>query len=56
MKKIFDYVQDQRGIETIEWILIGAVITAVAVAAYTGTLQPSLTTATTNVGNTVAGS
>ncbi len=29
------YLRDQRGIETLEWILIGAIVTGVATATYT---------------------
>ncbi len=28
------YLRDQRGIETLEWILIGAIVTGVAAATY----------------------
>lgn len=37
------YLRNERGLETLEWILIGALITAVAVAVYPGTLQGALT-------------
>ncbi len=30
----FPYLQDQRGIEMLEWILIGGVITGVAITVY----------------------
>ncbi len=29
------YLRDQRGIETLEWILIGAIVTGVAAGTYT---------------------
>lgn len=43
------YLMDQRGIETLEWILIGGLITAVAIAIYPGVLEPALTAAVTSV-------
>lgn len=36
------YLRNQRGIETLEWILIGGLITIVALALYPGVLQPGL--------------
>lgn len=43
-------VQDERGIETLEWILIGALIAGVGAAVYPGTLTGQLTGAITAVG------
>ncbi len=48
-------LRDERGIETLEWILIGALMTAVGLATYTTTLSLPITTAVTNVGLAVAG-
>jgi Flp pilus assembly pilin Flp len=42
MKKIFGYVKDEQGIETLEWIAVGALIVALAIAVYPGTLQTAL--------------
>lgn len=36
------YLRDQRGIETVEWLLIAALIVAMAVLVYPGELQPAL--------------
>lgn len=55
MKKFFAYLKDERGIETLEWILIGGLITAVAVVVYPGTLQGELTTAVQAVGAAIVG-
>ena len=44
MKRILGYLRDERGIETLEWIAIGALILGVAFVVYPGTLQPALTT------------
>ncbi len=48
-------LRDERGIETLEWILIGALITAVGFVVYPGTLQTSLTAAVTAVGGKITG-
>ncbi len=48
-------LRDERGIETLEWILIGALITAVGLAVYPGTLQDSLTTAVSAIGGKIVG-
>jgi Flp pilus assembly pilin Flp len=50
MKRILGYVRDERGIETLEWIAIGALILGVAFVVYPGTLQPVLTTLVTTIG------
>jgi Flp pilus assembly pilin Flp len=42
MKKILGYVRDEQGIETLEWIAVGALIVAVALVVYPGTLQAAL--------------
>ena len=43
MKKIISYLRDQQGVETLEWILIGGLITGVGIALYPGVLQAGLT-------------
>jgi Flp pilus assembly pilin Flp len=42
MKRILGYVRDEQGIETLEWIAVAALIVALAVAVYPGTLQTAL--------------
>jgi hypothetical protein len=42
VKKIIGYLRDERGIETLEWIAVGALILGVAFIVYPGTLQPAL--------------
>jgi len=44
MKNLISYLRDHRGVETLEWILIGGLITGVGIALYPGTLQTGLTT------------
>ncbi len=48
------YLRDQRGIETLEWILIGALVSAAAVGIY-ATLQTGLDTAVTNITTFIGG-
>ena len=42
MKRIVDHLKDEQGIETLEWIAIGALILSVAIVIYPGTLQQGL--------------
>jgi Flp pilus assembly pilin Flp len=44
MKKVLGYLKDEQGIETLEWIAVGALIVAVALFIYPGTLQDGLQT------------
>jgi Flp pilus assembly pilin Flp len=44
MKKVLGYLKDEQGIETLEWIAVGALIIAVALVVYPGTLQGGLIT------------
>ncbi|HXH81817.1 MAG TPA: hypothetical protein VNN07_02705 [Candidatus Tectomicrobia bacterium] len=49
------YMVDEHGIETLEWIAIGALILGVAFAVYPGTLQSGLNTVVTNVTTALSG-
>lgn len=42
MKRILGYLRDERGVETLEWIAVAALIVALAIAVYPGTLQTAL--------------
>jgi len=44
MKKVLGYLKDEQGIETLEWIAVGALIVAVGIIVYPGTLQGGLQT------------
>ena len=55
MKKILGYLRDERGIETLEWIGVGALILGVAFVVYPGTLQPALVTVIGNIGTALSG-
>jgi hypothetical protein len=55
LKTIWLYVGDERGVETLEWIVVGALIVAIGIAVYPGTLQNQLTTAINAIGGTLSG-
>ena len=55
MNRILGYLTDERGIETLEWIGVGALILGVAFVVYPGTLQPALITLVTNIGTALTG-
>jgi Flp pilus assembly pilin Flp len=42
MQNLIRYLRDQQGIETLEWILIGGLITGVGLVIYPGALQAGL--------------
>jgi Flp pilus assembly pilin Flp len=43
LSKICQYLKDEQGIETLEWIAIGVLILGVAFVVYPGALQTGLT-------------
>jgi Flp pilus assembly pilin Flp len=49
MKRILGCLRDERGIETLEWIAVGALIVALALAVYPGTLQDAINAVITNI-------
>ena len=55
MNRSLGYLRDERGIETLEWIAIGALILGVAFVVYPGTLQPALVTLVGNIGTALSG-
>jgi Flp pilus assembly pilin Flp len=55
MKKILGYVRDEQGIETLEWIAVGALIVAVALVVYPGTLQAALVTVVGTISTALTG-
>ena len=54
-KTIWSCVRNEHGVETLEWIVVGALIVAIGIAIYPGTLQTQLTTAINAIGGTVTG-
>ena len=54
-KTAWSYVSNERGVETLEWIVVGALIVAIAIAIYPGSLQSQLTTTINAIGGTMTG-
>jgi hypothetical protein len=54
-KTAWSYVNDERGVETLEWIVVGALIVAVGIAVYQGALQGQLITAVNAIGTSITG-
>lgn len=42
MKRILGYLRDEQGVETLEWIAVGAAIVALALLVYPGALQAGI--------------
>jgi Flp pilus assembly pilin Flp len=55
MKRLIGYFKDERGVETLEWIVVGALIVAVGIAVYQGALQGQLITAVNAIGTRISG-
>ena len=55
MKKILGYVRDEQGIETLEWIAVGALVVAMALFIYPGALQSALVTVVGNISSALTG-
>ncbi len=51
MINLAQYLKDESGIETLEWIAIGVLILVVAFAIFPGVLQTNLNTVVSNVGS-----
>ena len=43
MQSLIRYLRDQRGVETLEWILIGGLLVGVGIVLYPGVLETNLT-------------
>lgn len=54
-KTAWSYVSNERGVETLEWIVVGALIVAIGIAVYPSTLQTQLIGAMNTIGATVTG-
>jgi len=54
-RRVWVVLRDERGVETLEWILIGALIVAVGLVVYPGTLQANLIAAVNAVGAKLVG-
>ena len=42
IRRLIGYLKDERGVETLEWIAVGAAIVALALLVYPGTLQTGI--------------
>ena len=51
MKRILGYLKDERGVETLEWIAVGALIVMLAAAVYPGTLKGGIDAVITDITN-----
>ena len=55
MKKILGYVRDEQGVETLEWIAVGALIVMLATIVYPGTLQKGIETVIADITGKLVG-
>jgi Flp pilus assembly pilin Flp len=55
MTRILGYLKDERGVETLEWIAVGALIVALAMAVYPGTLQTGINDVITDIVTALTG-
>jgi Flp pilus assembly pilin Flp len=55
MKNLISYLRDQQGVETLEWILIGGLITGVGIVLYPGVLQAGLSGVITTIVAAISG-
>lgn len=49
MQNLILYLRDQRGAETLEWILIGGLLVGVGIVLYPGALQTGLSAVITAI-------
>ncbi|HME96745.1 MAG TPA: hypothetical protein VKN16_21295 [Methylomirabilota bacterium] len=55
MKRILGYLKDEQGVETLEWIAVGALIVMLAVAVYPGTLKAGIDAVITDITTKLTG-
>lgn len=55
MHRFIQALRNEQGIETLEWIVVGALIVAVGIAVYQTALTGQLTTAVNTIGGTIQG-
>lgn len=48
------YLRNERGTEIVEWVMICAILTAIAIVVYPGTLQTAMNTAMALISATIA--
>ena len=49
INKIKAFFADQEGAEIVEWVIVVAILAAIAVTAYSGTLGTAISTAVNNI-------
>jgi hypothetical protein len=49
MKSILGYVNDERGIETLEWIAVAFMVLTMAIFLYPGAIQTALSTVVSEI-------
>jgi len=55
VNKIKSFLVDEQGAETVEWVMIAAVLAFIISVAYAGTLGASITAAFTRIGLLIDG-
>jgi hypothetical protein len=50
MRQIIGYLRNEQGIETMEWIAVGAIMVGVAIAVYNGALRGDLINVVNKIG------
>ena len=55
MTRIIGYLRDEDGVETLEWIAVGALIVALALAVYPGTLGTGISNTITTITGKLSG-
>lgn len=55
MARAAGVLRDERGLETLEWLGVGAMVVTVAIAVYLGILQPELEGLAGAIGSTLIG-
>ena len=54
-ERIAGYMKDERGVETLEWIVVGALVVALGILVYQGALVTQLTAAVNAIGAKITG-
>ena len=49
IKKVSAFLTDEQGAETVEWVIVVAIVAGIAVVGYNGTIGTSVTGAITDI-------
>ncbi len=55
VKQLIGYVRDEQGIETLEWVTVGALIVGMSLTVYPGALGTAITTVIGNIQTALTG-